>query len=410
MVRILSSSVGSILTAFAVTPLDVVKVRQQAMQQNFEPLLKDALALCGRCGLFVLNNGLIHGETLMSKGESPHFQCAPSTSNLKVMRNTGAIEAARVATTVSAAASCGTCVCPPTRSVASTAISHVVPNETLPALLHIYRAEGLRGIYAGLAPTLVMAVPATVLYFSAYDELKALFTRHKWLGADFAPPLAGTLARILASITTSPFELVRTIAQSSEATAGNAFASPAHASVPAAANTARSSFTLDRRTLFGGFRAIVRSGGVPALWRGLEPTLWRDVPFSAVYWFMYEQLKKRLVNALPSEHPVVSPTRAFVAGATAGMVAAAVTTPFDVVKTRRQVYSSVGVLESGVGRARSALDGNGSTPRVLRAIIKEEGITGAFRGFNARLIKISPACAIMVSSYEAGKRAFGVVD
>ena len=76
---------GSILTAFAVTPLDVVKVRQQALQQNYiEPFAKDALALCGRCGLFVLNNGLIHGEVIMSKGKSPHFQStAPSAKALQ---------------------------------------------------------------------------------------------------------------------------------------------------------------------------------------------------------------------------------------------------------------------------------------------------------------------------------------
>ena len=89
-------------------------------------------------------------------------------------------------------------------------------------------------------------------------------------------------------------------------------------------------------------------------------------------------------------------------------LAAATTTPFDVVKTRRQVYSSVGAFENEGTHA--ALDGNGSTPRVLRAIIREEGVAGAFRGFNARLIKIAPACAIMISSYEAGKRAFGLVD
>jgi solute carrier family 25 protein 39/40 len=415
MVRIGSSSVGSIATAFAVTPLDVVKVRQQAMQQNFEAVTKDALALCGRCGLFILNNGLIHGEMVMSKGRSPHFQGAASTAASAASKGLrgGTVGAAE------AAAACGaTCACPPSTmsaAAASSAAAAGVPESTLPALLHIYRAEGLAGIYAGLAPTLVMAVPATVLYFSAYDELKARFAADPRVGPTAAPPLAGTLARVLASMATSPFELVRTIAQSGDlagATAGAGLLSSSSSSSSSSSGrggaASVSAAGLERRTLWGGFRAILASGGVPALWRGLEPTLWRDVPFSALYWFAYEQSKARLVETFPSDHPAASPLRAFVAGAGAGMLAAATTTPFDVVKTRRQVYSSVGAFENEGTHA--ALDGNGSTPRVLRAIIREEGVAGAFRGFNARLIKIAPACAIMISSYEAGKRAFGLVD
>lgn len=59
---------------------------------------------------------------------------------------------------------------------------------------------------------------------------------------------------------------------------------------------------------------------------------------------------------------------------------------------------------SEAGLDRSAAGGNGSTPRVLREILREEGVSGAFRGLTARIFKIAPACAIMIASYESGKR------
>jgi hypothetical protein len=42
---------------------------------------------------------------------------------------------------------------------------------TIALLRRIYVQEGLSGIYAGLRPTLVMAIPNTVLYFSAYTMM-----------------------------------------------------------------------------------------------------------------------------------------------------------------------------------------------------------------------------------------------
>ena len=43
-------------------------------------------------------------------------------------------------------------------------------------------------------------------------------------------------------------------------------------------------------------------------------------------------------------------------------------------------------------------------PRFLYQIFKEEGASGLFRGWAARCLKIAPACAIMISSYEVGKK------
>ena len=41
----------------------------------------------------------------------------------------------------------------------------------------------------------------------------------------------------------------------------------------------------------------------------------------------------------------------------------------------------------------------------MRAIAREEGYRGLWRGLTARVAKIAPSCAIMISSYEIGKKA-----
>lgn len=59
---------------------------------------------------------------------------------------------------------------------------------------------------------------------------------------------------------------------------------------------------------------LIGNEGVLGLWRGLGPSLFRDVPFSGIYWAVYESIK--------SHYNVTVPTFwfAFTGGAIAGSV------------------------------------------------------------------------------------------
>ena len=46
-------------------------------------------------------------------------------------------------------------------------------------LRSIYREAGVRGLYAGLPVTMVIAVPANVLYFATYEGLRDLLQQKK---------------------------------------------------------------------------------------------------------------------------------------------------------------------------------------------------------------------------------------
>lgn len=43
--------------------------------------------------------------------------------------------------------------------------------------------------------------------------------------------------------------------------------------------------------------------------------------------------------------------------------------------------------------------------KLMRMIVRQEGYRGLWRGLTARVAKVAPSCAIMVSSYEIGKKA-----
>ncbi len=45
-------------------------------------------------------------------------------------------------------------------------------NGTLDAIVKISRTEGISSLWSGLSPTLVLAVPTTMIYFTAYEKLK----------------------------------------------------------------------------------------------------------------------------------------------------------------------------------------------------------------------------------------------
>ena len=84
-----------------------------------------------------------------------------------------------------------------------------------------------------------------------------------------APLLSGSIARIMAATAISPIELLRTKMQ---------YHGP-HGSISAVA---------------GIVGQALRREGPGLLWKGLVPTLWRDVPFSGIYWVGLESIRRRL--------------------------------------------------------------------------------------------------------------------
>jgi len=233
------------------------------------------------------------------------------------------------------------------------------------------------------------------------------------------PAVAGASARFVASLSTAPLELLRT-QQAARSGLG----------------VADDSFTSGGRGMMSEFRSMIRSDGALSLFRGVWPTIMRDVPFSAIYWLSIEEMRDRwrVRRSSISPPPIVSTAEqmieAFINGAVSGVIAAACTTPLDVLKTRSQIATPAVSVSGASYRGRitaasaamcdhggalavehkyvSMPASNGSTNettiQLAKSILEKEGISGLWRGNVARCMKVAPACGIMIATYETGKR------
>ncbi|KAI1082052.1 mitochondrial carrier [Whalleya microplaca] len=388
--KMLSAISGSLLTSLLVTPLDVVRVRLQSQGSSQHVADLQKLAISSPSAFRPSNLGVTAccREVFFMNGSTEACIAGPRLEGLGGLTSAG-----------------------------ECAVEEVQKRKfttTFDGLKKIARHEGFTTLWRGLSPTLVMAVPANIIYFTGYDWLRfnPASPINKLTKDDYVPLVAGSLARIFAATSVSPVELFRTRLQAS----------------------AGSTTTSHLANTFKGIRQNVAEQGFRTLWRGLPLTLWRDVPFSGMYWFGYEAVRGKLTDmreqrrgrsitreqdgsktkarsrSQSKESHTATFMDSFTAGALSGGTASIVTMPFDVGKTRTQVYrNSAKKVAQPVDSATLAPEER-SMARLLWHIYSTEGIAGLWKGWIPRTLKVAPSCAIMISSYEVGKRVFRSVN
>ncbi|KAG8856352.1 hypothetical protein FRB96_006503 [Tulasnella sp. 330] len=360
--KTIAAAAGATLTALTMTPFDVIKTRMQTQPSS--------------------HSSSSGAGPLASRLNTAAVCCQPAHSTAPCIRSYSslALSSSSNASSYSVASRFGFDFRPnghPAQVVCVWDRQGVKHSERVTsfwdAARKVWKMEGVRGLWKGVGTTLVIAVPASTLYMVTYDNLRRSMPFHESY-ALLTPLFAGVLARTMVSSISSPLELLRTRLQ----------ATPSDPNTP---------HTL--KSVLGGIRVMAKRDGVRSLWRGLGPTLWRDVPFSGLYWAGYETIKGRL-----RKKGFEGSGAAFMSGAVSGTTAAMITLPFDVLKTRKQA------LQEAVSYVQSSR--STATFPLLREIVRTEGPKALFAGLTPRIAKIAPACGIMIACYEGIERYIDV--
>uniref|UniRef100_A0A8C2JNB4 Solute carrier family 25 member 13 n=1 Tax=Cyprinus carpio TaxID=7962 RepID=A0A8C2JNB4_CYPCA len=136
--------------------------------------------------------------------------------------------------------------------------------------------------------------------------------------------------------------------------------------------------------------SVIRDLGFFGLYKGAKACFLRDIPFSAIYFPCYAHTKA----ALTDEDGRVGPGRLLLAGVLAGMPAASLVTPADVIKTRLQVAARAGQTTY-----------NGLIDCFWK-ILREEGPRAFWKGAEARVFRSSPQFGVTLVTYELLQRWF----
>ncbi|PGH18949.1 hypothetical protein AJ80_04276 [Polytolypa hystricis UAMH7299] len=237
-------------------------------------------------------------------------------------------------------------------------------NNSIDCARKVIRNEGVRGLYSGVGPQLIGVAPEKAIKLTVNDLVRSALgdkqTGKMWWPHEL---VAGGAAGACQVVFTNPLEIVKIRLQVQGEIAKSVEGAP-------------------RRSAMW----IIKNLGLVGLYKGASACLLRDVPFSAIYFPAYAHLKSDVFGETKTNKLGV--VQLLTAGAIAGMPAAYLTTPCDVIKTRLQV-------EARKGETKYT-----SLRHCASTIMKEEGFKAFFKGGPARIFRSSPQFGFTLAAYE----------
>ncbi|RDA82414.1 hypothetical protein CP532_5967 [Ophiocordyceps camponoti-leonardi (nom. inval.)] len=256
-----------------------------------------------------------------------------------------------------------------------------------------FAAGGFGRIYRGVGSAIVGSAPGAAFFFCSYEGVKRRFLpREEEEGEEWPSSEMGVMGGIAL-----PEPLTHVLAASVGEVAACAVRVPVEVvKQRAQAGLHGGSSASALGAILAGYKdhPVTGRGSMARVWkelyRGWGITVFRELPFTAIQFPLWEAMRRwrRSSLTLRSDGNTASPRdvsamESALFGSLAGAVAAGLTTPLDVIKTRVMLSSE-----------------RVSVRHVVRGMIRNEGWRPFFAGIVPRVTWISIGGAIFLGSYQ----------
>lgn len=262
----------------------------------------------------------------------------------------------------------------------SSRVGELLYKNSIDCAKKVVKNEGFTGLYSGVLPQLVGVAPEKAIKLTVNDLVRGHFSEQN-TGKIWWP------WEILAGASAGACQVVscESMFRSDSADTGQIFTNPLEIvkiRLQIQGEMTKSVEGVEKRSAMW----IVKNLGLVGLYKGASACLLRDVPFSGIYFPTYNHLKRDFFGEGPNKKLGV--LQLLTAGAIAGMPAAYLTTPCDVIKTRLQVEARKGDTKYT------------SLRHCASTIYREEGFRAFFKGGPARVLRSSPQFGFTLAGYE----------
>ncbi|CAI4036882.1 hypothetical protein SMKI_16G1790 [Saccharomyces mikatae IFO 1815] len=252
------------------------------------------------------------------------------------------------------------------------------------SIRQVYHEEGIKGLFRGNGLNCVRIFPYSAVQFVVYEACKKkLFHVDDYGGQEQLTNtqrlFGGALCGGCSVVATYPLDLIKTRLSIQTANLNSLSRSKAKniSKPPGIWKLLSETYRLE--------------GGLKGLYRGVWPTSLGVVPYVALNFAVYEQLREIGINTSDTQPSWKNNLYKLTIGAVSGGIAQTMTYPFDLLRRRFQVLA-MGGYELGF-RYTSVWD-------ALVTIGKTEGFRGYYKGLSANLFKVVPSTAVSWLVYE----------